>query len=80
MKTDIQLRDGVLKELGRQPSINTAATVMMVNDGVITLDNHMSRFPEECEAVNAAQRVAGDKVVADKIAADKIEVNLPGIG
>jgi osmotically-inducible protein OsmY len=72
-KTDVQLRDDVLRELEWEPTVNPEEIGVTVKDGVVTLGGHVSRFPEKWEAERAAQRVAGVKAVANEI-----EVRLPG--
>jgi len=73
MKTDIDLKDDVLDELGWEPSVNAAHVGVTVRDGIVTLTGHVPSFGEKYAAERAAKRVYGVKAVADEL-----DVKLPG--
>jgi len=73
MKTDSQLQQDVLAELGWEPSVNAAQIGVEVKDGVVTLAGHVGSFAEKWEAERAAQRVSGVRGLAVEM-----DVNLPG--
>jgi osmotically-inducible protein OsmY len=74
MKTDQQLKQDVIAELGWEPAINAAQIGVEVKDGVVTLAGQVGSFTEKWQAEQATQRVAGVKGLA--VAMD---VNLPGM-
>jgi len=73
MKTDMELKDGVLTEIKWEPSVNEAEIGVIVKDGVVTLSGMVARWPEKSSAERATQRVSGVKAVANEI-----QVKLPG--
>jgi len=74
MKTDAQLKQDVIAELGWEPAVNAAQIGVEVNAGVVTLAGHVNSFSEKWHAEHAAQRVSGVKALAVEI-----DVNLPGL-
>ena len=64
MKTDKQLQQDVLAELGWEPSVNAAKIGVEVSDGIVTLAGHVGTYAEKLNAERAAQRVAGVKALA----------------
>jgi osmotically-inducible protein OsmY len=64
MKTDKQIQQDVIAELGWEPSVNAAHIGVEVTDGVVTLAGHVSSYTEKSNAERAAQRVAGVKALA----------------
>ncbi len=64
MKTDMQLKQDVIAELGWEPSVNAAQIGVEVSDGVVTLAGHVGSYAEKVDAERAAQRVAGVKALA----------------
>ena len=64
MKTDKQIQQDVIAELGWEPSINATHIGVEVADGVVTLAGHVSSYTEKSNAERAAQRVAGVKALA----------------
>ncbi len=73
MKTDTQLQQDVITELGWEPSVNSAHIGVEVKDGVVTLAGHVDSYGEKWQAERAAQRVAGVKALAVEM-----DVALPG--
>ena len=64
MKTDKQIQQDVIAELGWEPSVNATHIGVEVADGVVTLAGHVSSYTEKSNAERAAQRVAGVKALA----------------
>ena len=73
MKTDKQVQQDVMAELGWEPSINSAQVGVEVSDGVVTLAGHVDSYAEKFAAERAAQRVLGVKAIAMEM-----DVKLPG--
>lgn len=73
MKTDLQLRDDVLAELGWEPSVNAALIGVETNGGVVTLQGRVGSYGEKWDAERAVERVVGVQSVAVELA-----VHLPG--
>lgn len=67
MKTDVQLRDDVEKELEWEPSVLSTDIGVIVNNGTVTLTGSVETFPEKWAAEKAALRVSGVKAVANDI-------------
>jgi osmotically-inducible protein OsmY len=72
LKTDLDLKADVERELEWEPSVNASAIGVAVRDGVVTLTGEVSSYVEKWQAVKAAERVQGVRVVADEI-----DVRLP---
>jgi osmotically-inducible protein OsmY len=64
MKTDKQIQQDVIAELGWEPSVNATHIGVEVADGVVTLAGHVGNYTEKSNAERAAQRVAGVKALA----------------
>jgi osmotically-inducible protein OsmY len=64
MKTDIQLKDDVTKELEWDPSINASQVGVAVKKGVVTLTGHLDTFAEKYAVERAVGRVAGVQAIA----------------
>jgi osmotically-inducible protein OsmY len=64
MKTDKQVQQDVIAELGWEPSVNATHIGVEVADGVVTLAGRVSRYIEKANAERAAQRVGGVKALA----------------
>lgn len=64
MKTDIQLKQDVIAELGWEPSVNAAQIGVEVSGGVVTLAGQVDSYGAKWEAEKAAQRVDGVKALA----------------
>jgi osmotically-inducible protein OsmY len=64
MKTDKQVQQDVIAELGWEPSVNATHIGVEVADGIVTLAGHVSSYTEKSNAERAAQRVAGVKALA----------------
>jgi osmotically-inducible protein OsmY len=64
MKTDKQIQQDVIAELGWEPSVNAAHIGVQVSDGIVTLAGHVGSYTEKLNAERAAQRVAGVKALA----------------
>jgi osmotically-inducible protein OsmY len=63
MKTDKQIQQDVIAELGWEPSVNAAHIGVEVSNGIVTLAGHVTNFTEKFNAERAAQRVAGVKAL-----------------
>lgn len=74
MKTDVDLKQDVIAELGWEPSVNAASIGVEVKAGVVTLAGHVDSYTEKLHAERAAQRVAGVKGLAVEM-----DVKLPGL-
>jgi osmotically-inducible protein OsmY len=64
MKSDSQLKEDVLAELGWDPAVNANEVGVTVKDGVVTLTGHLGTYAEKVAAQRAAQRVTGVKALA----------------
>lgn len=64
MKTDKQLQQAVIDELGWEPSVQASQIGVIVKDGVVTLDGEVSSYAEKWSAERAAQRVSGVQALA----------------
>lgn len=64
---DKSLQEHVLDELEFEPSIDSAAIGVAVQDGVVTLSGHVPSYPQKLDAERAAWRVRGVKAVVQKI-------------
>jgi osmotically-inducible protein OsmY len=67
MKTDLELKADVERELEWEPSVNASAIGVAVRDGVVTITGEASSYVEKWQAVKAAERVQGVRAVADEI-------------
>lgn len=59
MKTDLQLQQDVLAELGWDPAVQAAPIQVLVEDGLVTLSGEAANYQDKWNAGLAAQRVAG---------------------
>jgi osmotically-inducible protein OsmY len=73
MKTDAQLRQDILAELKREPSVHATDIGVEVSDGVVTLAGQVGSYSEKWNAERVAQRVSGGKALAVEM-----DVKLPG--
>lgn len=64
MKSDSQLKEDILAELGWDPAVNANEVGVTVKDGVVTLTGHLGTYAEKVAVQRAAQRVAGVKALA----------------
>ena len=64
MKTDKQVQQDVIAELGWEPSVNATHIGVEVSNGVVTLAGHVGSYAEKFNAERATQRVAGVKALA----------------
>jgi osmotically-inducible protein OsmY len=64
MKTDKQIQQDVIAELGWEASVNAAHIGVEVSDGIVTLAGHVGSYTEKLNAERATQRVAGVKALA----------------
>ena len=74
MKTDSDLKQDVIAELGWEPSVNAAQIGVEVKGGIVTLAGHVDSYTEKLHAERAAQRVSGVKGLAVEM-----DVKLPGL-
>ena len=61
LKTDSALQQDVIKEISRDPSIDSTSIAVHVKDGVVTLAGRLSSYSEKCTIGNIAQNVPGAK-------------------
>lgn len=73
MKTDLQVKQDVIAELGWEPSVNAAQIGVEVKGGIVTLVGHVDSYSEKWHAERATQRVSGVKGLAVEL-----DVKLPG--
>ena len=67
MKKDSELQHDVLAELEWEPTVSAAEIGVSVEDGVVTLNGTVKRFPEKWAAEEATLRISGVKAVANEI-------------
>ena len=74
MKTDVEIKEDVIRELRWDPEVPQAEAIgVALEDGVATLTGHASTYGEKLAAEKAAARVYGVKAVANQM-----EVRLAG--
>lgn len=66
-KTDAQIKIDVLSELKYEPYVKVTDIGVLVENGTVTLDGHVTSYAERIAAVRAAKRVAGVMAIADDI-------------
>ena len=74
MKTDTQLQQDVIAELGWEPAVKATQIGVEVKNGIVTLAGHVDSYTEKWHAERAAQRVPGVMGLAVEI-----DVKLPGM-
>jgi len=67
MKSDIDLKNDVLKELSREQGIGEAHIGVIVKEGVVTVIGNVDTYAEKRAAECAVKRVSGVRAVADEI-------------
>jgi osmotically-inducible protein OsmY len=67
MKSDLELKADVERELEWEPSVDAARIGVAVKDGAVTLTGEVSSYVEKWQAVKAAERVYGVRAVADEL-------------
>jgi osmotically-inducible protein OsmY len=67
MKTSAEVQRDVLEELEFDPSLDSAAIGVAVDDGVVTLSGHVPTYAHRAAAERAARRIAGVRAVADEL-------------
>lgn len=67
MKTDSQLQQDVVEELGWAPDVEYGHIGVAAHSGVITLTGHVPNYAMKMAAERAARRVMGVKAVAQEI-------------
>jgi osmotically-inducible protein OsmY len=68
MKSDSQIREEVIQELGWDPQVTDPDVIgVAVKDGAVTLTGAVSTYAQKFAAVRAASRVYGVKAVADEL-------------
>ena len=72
LREDQDLRQAVLDELECEPSLESNAIGVAVENGVATLNGRVGSFTQKLAAERAAQRVPGIKAVAEEI-----EIEIP---
>src|ERR1700729_4666247 len=67
-KSDAEIRDAVIDELGGDPQISDADAIgVAVQDGAVTLTGHVPSYAEKLAAARAVERVYGVKAVANDL-------------
>ena len=64
MKTDSDLKRGVVAELLWDPAVNSTAIGVAVKNGVVTLTGHLDTYAEKEAALRAVRRLQGIKAIA----------------
>ncbi len=67
MKSDIALKNDVLKEFTREHDINEAAIGVIVKEGVVMVIGNVDTYAEKQAVECAVKRVLGVRAVADEI-------------
>jgi osmotically-inducible protein OsmY len=67
MKTDLDLKRDVERELEYDPSIDPLKIGVAVTDGIVTLTGHVASFVEKWNASRAVERVIGVRGIVDEI-------------
>lgn len=67
MKSDAQLQQDVMAELGWEPAVHAARIGVIARGGVVTLAGEVESYAEKFCAEQAAQRVAGVQAVAETL-------------
>jgi osmotically-inducible protein OsmY len=67
MKTDIDLRRDVERELEWEPSVDERRIGVAVLDGIVTLTGEVGTYSEKWRAERAVERVAGVRGIANEI-------------
>ena len=64
MKSDVQLKSDVARELSWDPSVNATNVGVAVKNGVVTLTGHLETYAEKFAIERAVQRVQGVQALA----------------
>ena len=67
MKTDLEIQQDVMDELGWEPLLNASEIGVSVKNGIVTLSGTVNAFNKKRAADDAARRVMGVKAVVEKI-------------
>jgi osmotically-inducible protein OsmY len=67
VKSDLELRADVERELEWEPSVDAARIGVAVQGGAVILTGEVPSFMQKWQAVKAAERVHGVRTVADEI-------------
>src|ERR1700757_998101 len=67
MKSDLEMRHDVERELEFDPSVDARNIGVMVKNGVVTLTGYVSNYGEKWRAERIAKRVAGVSALANDI-------------
>ena len=67
MKTDVQLRHEVERELEWDPSVREETVAETVKDGIVTLEGEVSSYAQKWNAERAAERVSGVRGIASEL-------------
>lgn len=73
MKTDLELREDVERELAWDPKVNASKIAITADKGVVTLTGQVASYLEKWETERIAKRVSGVTGIADDL-----EVTLGG--
>jgi osmotically-inducible protein OsmY len=65
VKSDLELKADVERELVWEPSVDAARIGVAVRDGAVTLAGEVPSYMEKWQAIKAAERVHGVRAVAD---------------
>ena len=67
MRTNQQLRNDVIGEIGWDPRVDDANIIVRASDGVVTLTGTVPTFADKWAAEHAAERVLGVRSVANEL-------------
>ena len=67
MKTDIELKNNILKALARQPKIDETQIGVIVENGTVTLTGFVDDFTKKVAAESAVKKIGGIKALATDI-------------
>jgi osmotically-inducible protein OsmY len=74
MKTDMELRQNVEKELAWNPKIDASNITVAAKNGVVTLTGRVQNYATKCEAESVVKHIVGVTGLADDL-----EVTLGGV-
>tara|TARA_R110002033_G_scaffold18294_2_gene48549 strand:+ start:2707 stop:3360 length:654 start_codon:yes stop_codon:yes gene_type:complete len=67
MKTDLEIKNSILKELAWQPNVNETQIGVVVEDGTVMLTGVLNDYLKKVEAEEAVKRVKGVKALVGNI-------------
>jgi osmotically-inducible protein OsmY len=67
MKSDVELREDIERELEWEPSVDERRIGVSVVDGIVTLSGEVTSFSERWNAERAVERVSGVRGIANEL-------------